>query len=472
MTFHCNSLPGLGRALLLLLLPLVSHSTVDARLSLDDNLVFRSPAINHDWLTIDTDAIEDRLVKRSLTDSYLPSLRTTNVNYTKPVTFSHSVASGDPDSESVILWTRVIPTTEFNTESPIPVTYQVSESPDFSGAEQSYAANGSVYTTADVDYTVKVLATGLQPWTVYYYRFLSGNATSPVGRAKTLPDGNYTGTGNDAMKFAVFSCSNYPFGYFNAYGNAARNDRVDYMVHLGDYIYEYGKGEYDLGNVTIDIGRVDDPDHQIVTLADYRARYAHYRADPDLSLNHQNFSWFATWDDHEVADNAYNQGSSFSSDYPAGTMRNVSFTPRKASAIRAYYEWMPVRPHLMSGNLRLYRSFELGKLGDLIILDTRQRDRDVTDLYSNTDFIRSIKDDETRSMMGYEQESWLYDTLKRSKARGAQWRVIAQQVIFSNLQYTGREQNVDSWDGYTANRNRLLKTLKGLNDTNNVVLAG
>ena len=209
-----------------------------------------------------------------------------------------------------------------------------------------------------------------------------------------------------------------------------------------------------------------------MTLADYRQRYAHYRADPDLQLNHQNFSWFATWDDHEVADNSYNAGSAQSSDYPDGTIRNVSFTARKASAVRAYYEWMPVRPHLMSSNLRLYRSFELGKLGDLIILDTRQRDRDLTDLYSNTDFVKTIKDDETRSMMGYEQEDWLYTTLKQSKDRGAKWRIIAQQVVFSSLLYPGARTNLDAWDGYTAARNRFLNTLKNLNDTNNVVLAG
>lgn len=177
--------------------------------------------------------------------------------------------------------------------------------------------------------------------------------------------------------------------------------------------------------------------------------------------------------DHEVADNSWSGGSADSDDGndPSPMANGVSFTERKASAVRAYYEYMPIRPHLMSNNLRLYRSFQIGQLADFILLDTRQRDRDLTDIYTNTAFVNSIKDEERRSMMGLEQESWFYDQLSASSSRNATWRIIGQQVVFSPVRYPQNTTNLDSWDGYTANRNRVLKTLSKTGP-NNVVLAG
>ncbi|ORY76327.1 putative alkaline phosphatase [Protomyces lactucae-debilis] len=435
--------------------------------SLLDNLAFHSPSLLHPGLGHDVEALHERLVKRTLDengDSYLPTLLNGNVNYTDAVNFTHGVASGDPDSNSIIFWTRIAPSVN-DTDAPIALRYEVSTSPNFT----SIATNGSIYTTREVDYTAKVLAKSLKPWTWYYYRFKSGNATSPIGRSKTLPAANWTGEG-DSLKLNVFSCSNYPFGHFNAYGNAAKKD-VDFSVHLGDYLYEYPPGEYDLGNTTDTIGRTDKPAKAITSLNDYRTRYKHYRADPDLAENHRLFGWFLTWDDHEVADNSWRESSAESSNTNV-TVDGVSFDARKAAAVRAYYEYMPIRPHLLTNNLRLYRSFQIGQLADLSMLDTRQRDRDLTDLYTNTAYVTSIKDDEKRSMMGLEQETWFNDHMRSASVRNATWRVIGQQVVFSHLNYSANNQNVDAWDGYTSNRNRMLSTLASLNTSNNIILAG
>lgn len=179
---------------------------------LEDNLNFGSPALNHESLKVNTDVVHERLRKRSLDESYLPTLHWTRQNYSGAVNFTHNVASGDPESDSVILWTRVAPSNNVSTDYPIAVSYALSTTRDFA----HNVSAGNVYTTADVDYTVKVLATGLRPWTTYYYRFTSGNASSTIGRAKTLPPANWTGSANDTISFGVFSCSNYPFGHFNA----------------------------------------------------------------------------------------------------------------------------------------------------------------------------------------------------------------------------------------------------------------
>jgi alkaline phosphatase D len=443
-----------------------------AAVSLLDNLAFHSPSLAHPGLGHDVEAIHARLTKRTLDENedsagYLPTLLDNAGNYTGRVNFTHGVASGDPDSQSFIIWTRVAPVNTAVDDRPLPValTYEVSTSPNFT----SIATNGSIYTTAEVDYTAKVLATGLEPWKWYYYRFKSGNATSVVGRSKTLPSANWTGEG-ESLKFNVFSCSNYPFGHFNAYGNAAKKD-VDFSVHLGDYLYEYAPGVYDLGNVTDQIGRTDKPAKAITSLDDYRVRYKHYREDTDLAENHRLFGWIAVWDDHEVADNTWREGTPVSTNSNI-TVDGVSFDARKASAVRAYYEYMPIRPHILTNNLRLYRSFQIGQLADLTMLDTRQRDRDLTDLYYNTQYVTSIKNEDKRSMMGLEQENWFFDHMRSASVRNATWRVIGQQVVFSHLNYSASNQNVDAWDGYTANRNRVLSTLASLNTSNNIVLAG
>jgi alkaline phosphatase D len=304
------------------------------------------------------------------------------------------LTSTDPYPHSVILWTRIapqedddksnvtvsgfVPLYNHDTESyvkasssPICVNYVVGTEKSLSGS--CIVDKGTAYTTSDIDYTVKVEAKNLKPFTTYYYRFSvcgSGNK-SPVGRTKTAP------TAHDRLsevKLAVYSCSNYPFGFFNAYGNPVRKDSVDYVLHLGDFIYEYKNGDYGWGQT---IGRVPLPDKEIYSLYDYRKRHATYRTDLDLVASSAAFPWIPVWDDHEVADNTYRDGSSELNNTEASFVADggVSVDQRKMNAVRAYFEWMPIRQVEMDDNLRIWRSFSMGTLFDLVMLDTRHYDR-------------------------------------------------------------------------------------------------
>ncbi|EMR71240.1 putative alkaline phosphatase-like protein [Eutypa lata UCREL1] len=387
------------------------------------------------------------------------------------LTFTHGVASGDPYADSVILWTRAAPSTASDRSNatvegtaalyshetnayikadPDPVCVQWSVFEPSGGGDT--AASGEAYTTSDIDFTVKVEATGLKPFTTYNYQFkiCGTNTTSPLGRTKTAP------TADDDVsdiKLAVFSCSNYPNGYFNAYGNAARKDEHDYVVHLGDYIYEYEAGGE----------RASAPPTEIFSLSD-----------PDLQLLHQNFPWITTWDDHEVSNNGYRDGSSglnnteesFRNDGPG-----ISVDQRKMNAVRAYFEWIPIRQVDLDDNLRVWRSFQLGSLMDLIILDTRNYDRSITSLGWNDDYIDLIRDDAGRTLMGSHQENWFYNQLTKSSARGATWRVIGNQIIFSSITESYGLSG-DNWNGYIANRNRTLKHIYDNEISNTIFLAG
>ncbi|KAJ9659998.1 hypothetical protein H2201_007103 [Coniosporium apollinis] len=371
--------------------------------------------------------------------------------------FTHGVASGDPYPHSVILWTRISPMLEndrsnatvegtvplynHDTEqyirassNPVCVEYRVAGDQGFSDV----ADHGTAYTTSDIDYTVKVEAKNLEPYTTYYYQFnvCGSNKTSPLGRTKTSPaaDDDVTSIG-----LAVFSCSNYPTGYFNAYGNAARKDNVDYV-----------------------------------------------------------YPWIPVWDDHEVANNAYRDGSSRLNNTEESfiTRGRVSVDQRKMNAVRAYFEWMPIRQVDMDDNLRIWRSFSMGKLFDLIMLDTRNYDRSITTLGWNNNYIDEISNDAGRTLMGSHQENWFYNSLSRSAQRGAVWRIIGNQIIFSRVNVTSwfgtfeNPYNSDQWDvrfppnpyqdrtdvlraqGYMSNRNRTYQHLYENNIGNNVMLAG
>ena len=440
---------------------------------------YASPSRRHARLGIDTSLVERRSWKRE-NIAYEPS----------ELSFTHGVASGDPWPESVVLWTRVAPSnksedstapvdgtaplwnhaTEEYVEAdpnPICVDWKV-----FSrGAKNETGAvvtSGRTHTTSDIDYTVKVIPEGLQPLTEYNYQFsvCGSNVTSPMGRTKTAP------TEDDdvsELSFAVFSCSNFPNGYFNAYGNAARKDEHDWVLHLGDYIYEY-EAEEDATE------RVSIPSNEIFTLYDYRARHGQYRSDPDLQHLAKEHAWITTWDDHEVANNVYRDGTSglnntedsFLNDGP-----EVSVDTRKINAVRAYFEWMPIRQTDLDDGLRIWRSFQMGKLLDLIILDTRVYDRSITSLGWNDEYIDLIRDDPSRSLMGASQESWFYKSLSESSDRGATWRLIGNQIIFSRI-FEDDEGFLsgDNWNGYIANRNRTLKHLYDNSISNNVFLAG
>ncbi|KAF2224420.1 PhoD-like phosphatase [Elsinoe ampelina] len=467
-----------GQALFLLL-----AATAQASELYERNVNFLSASTRHSFLGLD----RHRLFKRQ--DASPPS-NTSGLNFT------HGVASGDPASDSVILWTRLAPQLDNDrsnvtvqglvelfdhnnekfveaSEAPICADYRVANDEDFS----SLVDSGRVYTTSEIDYTIKVEARGLSPFTRYYYQFAAcdGQARSPVGRTKTLPAEDED---VESVRLAVYSCANWPYGFFNAYGNVARKDSVDYVLHLGDYIYEYGPGAPRNG---WDIGRVHVPDRDLITLYDYRRRISQYREDFDLLASHQNFPWIPVWDDHEVANDAYRDGSGRQANTFEGYVGagNVAFDQRKMHAVRAYFEYMPIRQVDLDDNLRIWRSFSLGKLADLIMLDTREYDRSITNLDTNAEYITSISNDAGRSLLGPRQEKWFYRTLQSSSARGATWRIIGSQVIFSHIDRaalaTLRNEepfNRDSWDGYQGNRNRTFQTLYDNNISDNLFLAG
>lgn len=334
-------------------------------------------------------------------------------------TFQHGVASGDPWPASVILWTRVS-----EASAPTTVEWEVAASPDFA----TLVTMGSFETSADRDYTVKVEATGLEPASTYYYRFRAAGQTSPIGRTRTAPEGP-----TDRLRFVVCSCASYAHGFFHNYRHIAARADLDAVIHLGDYIYEYGNGGY--GDV-----REYDPPHEILTLEDYRRRYRHYRLDRDLQEAHRQHPFITTWDDHETANNSYRDGAE---NHQAS---EGVWADRLRAASQAYREWLPFRETLEGERLRLYRTIRYGDLADLVVLDTRIWGRDQEASGPADPTLNS----ETRTLTGADQESWLFEQLRTSTA---QWKVLCQQVMMGQLPLI---LNTDQWDGYPAQRSRLF----------------
>ncbi|AKF09752.1 alkaline phosphatase D family protein [Sandaracinus amylolyticus] len=336
--------------------------------------------------------------------------------------FQHGVASGDPLADAVILWTRV--TTE--STSAIALAWEMSRDASFATID----ASGEASADPARDFTAKVDATGLMPATTYYYRFrvVDGGETSPVGRTRTAP-------ASDAeiarLRFAVCSCSNYAFGYFHGYRNIAQRADLDAVLHLGDYIYEYGTGEY--GTF-----RDCDPPGEIVTLDDYRRRYRQYRTDPDLQEAHRQHPFVNVWDDHESADNAWRDGAN-NHDEAEG-----AWADRKAAAQQAFDEWLPIRT-ASEGPSRIWRALRYGALAELVMLDTRIDGRSE----------QGAGEPGARPLISSEQEAFLIERLTTSDA---QWKVIGQQVMFSPLPLLA---NDDQWDGYPASRTRVLDAIRG-----------
>ena len=327
--------------------------------------------------------------------------------------FGHGVASGDPLTDRVILWTRVTPASDGR----IRVAWEIATDPGFTDIVNS----GAGITSAAVDYTLKVDAGGLQPGSRYHYRFTSGAAVSPTGATRTLPAGAVA-----AASFAVVSCSNYPAGYFHVYREVAGLD-VDAVLHLGDYIYEYQRGGYASARAE-EFGRVVEPPTELYTLDDYRTRYAQYRSDPDLQQAHAAHPFLVIWDDHEVANDGWRDGAQ--NHNPA---KEGDFSARKRAAIQAWYEWLPVRPPTEVEEI-IYRSFRFGDLLDLMLLDTRYiaRDRQFTYAEFATDGVidvaaaRASFGDAGRMILGESQRDWLREQLSGSAAR---WQVLGQQVL-------------------------------------------
>jgi len=272
--------------------------------------------------------------------------------YEGAVTFSHGVASGDPGIDRVVIWTRVTPAQN----GPVPVRWVVARDRNLTNTVQS----GVIETTELRDYTIKIDVTGLRSGAPYFYGFLAGDQASPVGKTQTLPQGEL-----DELKLAVVSCASYPHGFFNAYEAIAEREDIDVVVHLGDYIYEYGVGGYG-GEVGVSLGRIPQPQIECVSLADYRLRHAQYKAEAELQAAHALCPWIVVWDDHETANDSW-QGGAENHQSNEG-----QWDVRKRAALQAYYEWMPIRdPAPGAAFDAINRVFQFGDLATLAMLETR-----------------------------------------------------------------------------------------------------
>ena len=384
---------------------------------------------------------------------------------TTPVSFRHGVASGDPLQDRVVLWTRVTPNTGVRVT--LPVQWEMAEEDSFS----VIVAHGETETSPDRDNTVKIDASGLQAGKAYVYRFRCNGVTSPVGRTRTLPRGAV----KDVV-LAFVTCSLYPAGYFNAYDHIAKLERVDAVVELGDYIYEYGAGDHDYGmDNGRKLGRIPEPAHEIVTLADYRMRHALYKRDADLQAAHARCPWICVWDDHEVCNDTWVGGAENHQPKTEG-----SFLTREEAAIKAYYEWMPIRDPAPGRAIEeINRAFQFGDLASLLMLETRlvgrsyqleyDRPGDVPRvIYDSADpatrkrvsdpeivakvmkaieakktppapyvlgpdpqALKAILANPERRMMSARQEEWLEEELTRSVKAGQAWQVLGNQVVMA-----------------------------------------
>lgn len=382
-----------------------------------------------------------------------------------PSYFRHGIASGDPLPDAVLIWTRVTTTTRR-----ADVQWEVARDARF----RHVVRRGTFTTSASRDHTVKVDVTGLSPATWYHYRFTYGGVASRVGRTRTAPAPDAT-PGN--LRFGVVSCANLQAGWFSAYRGLAARDDLHAVVHLGDYLYEYGPGQYGYGQADEDI-RSHVPAHEMVSLSDYRRRHAQYKQDRDLQDLHAKYPWIVTWDDHEVTNDQYADGAeNHNPDLGEG-----DYAARRARAHRAYDEWMPVRmdgtARLRDGD-RLYRRLRFGRLAEISMLDLRSyRDAQVaTPLPEPVPVPDSGVSDPDRTIAGRQQLDWLKDSLSRNRA---QWKVIGNPVMIAPVDFgalpdnlvdpvndvtgllprDGIPYNVDQWDGYTDDRREVFQHIR------------
>ncbi|BCV56739.1 alkaline phosphatase [Shewanella algae] len=343
-----------------------------------------------------------------------------NDDNTVAADFLHGVASGDPTQDAVIIWTRVTP----QTAGDVRVSWQVSRD----GAFSDLVTTGEMVTNAERDYTVKVDAIGLESGSRYFYRFMTGDKTSTVGMTKTLPEGAV-----DSVKLAVMSCANFPAGYFNVYELAAQRDDLDAMLHLGDYIYEYGRGGY-ASEHAAELGREVLPAGELLSLSDYRTRYGQYRGDASLQKLHAKLPFITVWDDHEVANDTWKDGAE---NHNQG---EGDFDARKQAALQAYFEWLPIRPWREGNHEEIYRSFSFGDLLDLHMLDTRVLARDkqldygyyldpATGAFNDQQFLADVTDTQ-RTLLGQTQLLWLQGKLLQSSAK---WQLLGQQILMGRM---------------------------------------
>lgn len=399
--------------------------------------------------------------------------------------FTHGVASGEPSQASVLLWTRYRPASGDERT----VRAEIAATPDFA----QIIAGGEAPARPDADFTVRMTAGGLEPGRWYFYRFIAPDGSmSAIGRTRTLPEGP---TARFAM--GVFSCSNLPFGWFNAYAHAAARQDIDLMIHTGDYLYEYQRGTYPGADVAMK-ERVIEPAGEIIALTDYRLRHASYRADPDLQRLHQLFPMIAGWDDHEITNDAWKDGAQ---NHQPG---EGDYAVRKAIAAQVYREWMPVSD-------APWRQYQIGDLATLYNLETRITARDrqpsLEPVFAGggdiaqalTRFRDEIWMDPARTMLGAEQEAWLAAGMAASVRAGTRWQVLAQQTNVGKVATPanaasllapaapdfvkarvaagvaagrlGIPGNLDNWGGYPAARARLLQAAQAA-EAELIVLAG
>ena len=370
--------------------------------------------------------------------------------------FTLGVASGDPDSRGMVIWTKLAPN-PLDPDGGMPPTavkvrWQVAEDQ----AMKKIVASGTTVAAPQLGHSVHVEVKGLKADRWYWYRFIAGQAESPLGRTRTLPVATSM---PQRLKFAFTSCQNYEQGLFTAYQQMMRDD-VDLVFHLGDYIYEYESGRN--GKVRTHLGP------EIASLADYRVRHSQYRSDPLLHQMHANAPWFVTWDDHEFDNNCADDVSEEKGVDP------VVYLQRRANAYQAYYEMMPLRRRSLpkGPHLQLYRQASFGRLAHFMVLDERQYRSD----QPNGDGKNPLNEaalDPSQSLLGAKQRNWLYRSLRQSESK---WNVMAQQVMMGMVGFpTDGEPSVysmDQWPGYAAERMSLVRFLKERQVSNPVVLTG
>jgi alkaline phosphatase D len=367
--------------------------------------------------------------------------------------FSLGVASGDPLADSVVIWTRLAPNPLAGGGMPlvnVPVRWQVA----LDEKMKQVVRRGTVLATPELAHSVHVDVCGLEPNRWYWYQFQAGKEASPIGRTRTAP-AFYSYISQ--LNFAFVSCQDWQNGYYTAYRHLAE-ENLDLVIHLGDYIYEYGPQPG---------GPRQHNSPEIITLADYRDRYALYRTDSNLQAAHGAFPWIVTWDDHEVDNNYANL-------IPEDNQTQEAFRKRRANAYQAYYEHMPLRQSSLpkGANALLYRRLTFGNLAEFNVLDTRQ-------YRTNQPCDDGLKPrcpqafDSNATMTGSKQEQWLTKGLDKSRSR---WNVIAQQTMLAQYNFSSSPGagvfNMDQWDGYVAARSRLLSFLNQRQPSNPVVITG